>query len=137
MPIRPFRVCHWVRCCQIDILKMRQPLIDMEKASLEARPGDPFLMQPIKEGGVFRPGIGGTTTCVVTDRWGNVVSATPSANVHRPTVDGGTTGVTYGNRLRSLNTTPGHPNCIEPGKRPAHYTHADIGAERWQADFGD
>jgi gamma-glutamyltranspeptidase / glutathione hydrolase len=98
--------------------KMRQPLIDMKTASLEARPGDPYLMQPIKEGGVFRPGIGGTTTCVVADRWGNVVSATPSANVHRPTVDGGTTGVTYGNRLRSLNTTPGHPNCVEPGKRP-------------------
>jgi len=30
----------------------------------------------------------------------------------------GPTGVSYGNRLRSLNTTPGHPNCIQPGKRP-------------------
>ncbi len=97
---------------------MRVPLIDMQNASLEARPGDPYLMQPIKEGGVFRPGIGGTTTCVVADRWGNVIAATPSANVHRPSLDGGTTGVTYGNRLRSLNTTPGHPNCIQPGKRP-------------------
>ena len=48
-----------------------------------------------------------------------MVSATPSANVDR-TADpmGGTTGVSYGNRLRSLNTTPGHPNCIKPGKRP-------------------
>ena len=97
---------------------MRVPLIDMQNASLEARPGDPYLMRPIKEGGVFRPGIGGTTTCVVADRWGNVIAATPSANVHRPSIDGGTTGVTYGNRLRSLNTTPGHPNCIQPGKRP-------------------
>ena len=26
--------------------------------------------------------------------------------------------MSYGNRLRSLNTTPGHPNCIQPGKRP-------------------
>jgi gamma-glutamyltranspeptidase/glutathione hydrolase len=26
--------------------------------------------------------------------------------------------VTQGNRLRSLNTTPGHPNRIQPGKRP-------------------
>ena len=33
-------------------------------------------------------------------------------------MDGGEAGVTYGNRLRSLNTTPGHPNCIQPGKRP-------------------
>ena len=47
-----------------------------------------------------------------------MVAATPSANVHRPTIDGGSTGVTYGNRLRSLNTTAGHPNCIQPGKRP-------------------
>ncbi|MEZ4684483.1 MAG: gamma-glutamyltransferase, partial [Caldilineaceae bacterium] len=65
----------------------------------------------------FEPAIAGTTTCVIADRWGNVVSATPSANVYH---DGGsgTTGVSYGNRLRSLNTTPGHPNCIQPGKRP-------------------
>lgn len=97
---------------------MRVPLIDMQTASLDARPGDPYLMQPVVEGGVFRPGTGGTTTCVVADRWGNVVAATPSANVHRPTIDGGSTGVTYGNRLRSLNTTAGHPNCIQPGKRP-------------------
>ena len=33
---------------------MRVPLIDMHTASLEARPGDPYLMQPVKEDGVFR-----------------------------------------------------------------------------------
>jgi gamma-glutamyltranspeptidase / glutathione hydrolase len=97
--------------------EIRRPLIDMNRAALEARPGDPYGMRPILESGVFRPGIGGTTTCVVTDRWGNMVAATPSANVH---LEGGCgqAGVSYGNRLRSLNTTPGHPNCIEPGKRP-------------------
>ncbi|MCZ6679064.1 MAG: gamma-glutamyltransferase [Candidatus Poribacteria bacterium] len=98
--------------------EIRRPLIDMQKASLEARPGDPYNMKPLAEGGVFRPGVGGTTTCVVADRWGNVVAATPSANVARESLDGGRAGVTYGNRLRSLNTTPGHPNCIAPGKRP-------------------
>ncbi len=98
--------------------QIRRPLIDMQAASLEARPGDPYQMKPLKEGGMFRPGIGGTTTCVVADRWGNVVAATPSANVHKDEPNGGLTGVTYGNRLRSLNTTPGHPNCIQPGKRP-------------------
>lgn len=98
--------------------ELRRPLIDRELASLEVRPGDPRRMLALREGGVYRPGGGGTTTCVVADRWGNVVSATPSANVHRPTVDGGMAGVTFGNRLRSLNTTPGHPNCIAPGKRP-------------------
>ena len=97
--------------------EIRRPLIDMKKASHEAQPGDVENMKPLKADGVFRPGVGGTTTCVVADRWGNVVSATPSANVYHA---GGTgsTGVSYGNRLRSLNTTPGHPNCIEPGKRP-------------------
>ncbi len=98
--------------------EIRRPLIDMEKASHEARPGDVVNMRPLKTDGVFRPGIGGTTTCVIADRWGNVVSATPSANVHFEDNLGGSTGVSYGNRLRSLNTTPGHPNCIETGKRP-------------------
>ena len=96
---------------------LRRPLIDMARASMEARPGDPIAMQPLKEGGVYRPGVGGTTTCVIADRWGNVIAATPSANVYH---EGGygRAGVSYGNRLRSLNTTPGHPNCIQPGKRP-------------------
>lgn len=100
-----------------DYTALRRPLIDLHHASQEARPGDPYAMQPLKGSGVFRPGVGGTTTCVVADRWGNMVAATPSANVYRA---GGTgrAGVSYGNRLRSLNTTPGHPNCIQPGKRP-------------------
>ncbi|MCC6457209.1 MAG: gamma-glutamyltransferase [Caldilineaceae bacterium] len=96
---------------------LRRPLIDLSRASQEARPGDPYGMQPRNGSGVFRPGIGGTTTCVVADRWGNMVAATPSANVcHQGGY--GRAGVTFGNRLRSLNTTPGHPNCIQPGKRP-------------------
>ena len=100
-----------------EYTQLRQPLIDMGQAALDARPGDPLGMKAVQEGGVFQPGVGGTTTCVVADRWGMVVSATPSANVYHA---GGTgsTGVSYGNRLRSLNTTPGHPNCIAPGKRP-------------------
>jgi gamma-glutamyltranspeptidase/glutathione hydrolase len=97
---------------------IRRPLIDMQKASHEARPGDVNNMEPLKADGVFRPGVGGTTTCAVADRWGNVVAATPSANVYHAGGMVGPTGVSYGNRLRSLNTTPGHPNCIQPGKRP-------------------
>jgi gamma-glutamyltranspeptidase/glutathione hydrolase len=97
---------------------IRRPLIDIRKASREVRPGDPLGMQALKGSSVYRPGIGGTTTCVVADRWGNVISATPSANVPRNVRDGGKAGVTMSNRLRSLNTTPGHPNCIQPGKRP-------------------
>lgn len=97
--------------------EIRRPLIAMNQASQEARPGDPYRLKPLKGSGLFRPGVGGTTTCVVADRWGNVVAATPSANVYHQG-GSGRTGVSYGNRLHSLNTTPGHPNCIQPGKRP-------------------
>ncbi|MHB1000448.1 MAG: gamma-glutamyltransferase family protein [Armatimonadota bacterium] len=95
---------------------IRRPLIDLQHASQEVRPGDPYSMRPLTEPGVSKPGPGGTTTCVVADRWGNFVAATPSANAEDS--DGGSAGVTYSNRLCSLNTTPGHPNCIAPGKRP-------------------
>ncbi len=101
-----------------EYTRLRRELIDPQHASLEARPGDPYGMQPLAGSGLFRPAPGGTTTCVVADRWGNVVSATPSANVMRGRHEGGRAGVTFGNRLRSFNTTPGHPNCIQAGKRP-------------------
>jgi gamma-glutamyltranspeptidase/glutathione hydrolase len=78
-------------------------------------------MQPLKrqnaqDGVPDKIPIQDTTTCVVADRWGNFVAATPSCNLvgNKP----GPSGVTQGNRLRSLNTTPGHPNRIQPGKRP-------------------
>lgn len=101
-----------------EYTQLRRPLIDLAHAAQEARPGDPRNLKALKGPGVFRPGPGGTTTCVVADRWGNVVAATPSANVHHENPMGGRAGVSFGNRLRSLNTTPGHPNCIAPGKRP-------------------
>src|SRR5207302_1615090 len=66
-----------------------------------------------------RRGLGGpakdTTTCLVADAQGNVVAATPSGFSG---VVAGKTGVYLGTRLQSFNTWEGHPNCIEPGKRP-------------------
>ncbi len=96
--------------------QLRRTLIDMNKASTGVRPGDPVNMKALKGPGTYRPGNGGTTTCVVADRWGNIVAATPSGN--QPYAVCQELGVAHGNRLRSLNTTVGHPNCIEPGKRP-------------------
>jgi len=127
---------------------IRRPLIDPARASLQRRPGDPQKMQPLKArslesreppadrlqfGSIHYPlstlhspistihsppniPVQDTTTCVVADRWGNVVAATPSCNflTNRP----GPSGVNHGNRLRCLNTTPGHPNRVQPGKRP-------------------
>jgi len=99
-----------------EYTELRRPLIDMNKASTEVRPGDPVNMKAVKGTGTYRPGPGGTTTCVVADRWGNFVAATPSGN--QPYAVCEELGVAHGNRLRSLNTTAGHPNRIEPGKRP-------------------
>jgi gamma-glutamyltranspeptidase/glutathione hydrolase len=96
--------------------KLRRPLIDMDKASDEIRPGDPVNMKAVKDPGKYLPGQGGTTTCVVADRWGNMVAATPSGNPPYSVCK--ELGISHGNRLRSLNTTPGHPNRIQPGKRP-------------------
>ena len=96
--------------------KLRRSLIDMTKASDVIRPGDPIAMKAVATAEPYRPWQGGTTTCVVADRWGNMVSATPSGN--RPYAVCEELGVGHGNRLRSLNTTEGHPNRIEPGKRP-------------------
>lgn len=54
--------------------------------------------------------------CVV-DRWGNVIAATPSG-LSSTAGAAGRTGIIHGSRLTSLNTFKGHPNVIEPGKRP-------------------
>jgi gamma-glutamyltranspeptidase/glutathione hydrolase len=99
----------------------RRPQIDMDHASVDRRPGDPYHIQPRQEektnkGSASDIPVQDTTTCVVADRWGNLVAATPSCNMltNRP----GPSGVNQGNRVRCLNTTPGHPNRLEPGKRP-------------------
>lgn len=99
---------------------LRYRLIDMKKASAETRPGDPRRMKALLDKSKQRDNgakvsIRDTTTCVVVDRWGNMVVATPSG-WGGPIA--GKTGVKLGSRLQSLNLWPGHPNCLEPGKRP-------------------
>lgn len=98
---------------------IRRPLIDLKKASLIQRPGDPAKMKALLPEAETRAGLGGrpndTTTCVVADGAGNVIAATPSGwsgDVCGPT------GVWLGSRLQSFNTWKGHPNAIAAGKRP-------------------
>ena len=89
----------------------------MGTASLQVRPGDPRHMRPLKTPAPTTPSQGGTTTLCVADRWGNVIAATPSGLGSTAGV-AGDTGIIHGSRLVSLNTWNGHPNCIQPGKRP-------------------
>jgi gamma-glutamyltranspeptidase/glutathione hydrolase len=102
-----------------DYTDLRRPLIDLRRASLEQRPGDPRKGKALLDAAEARTGLGGpasdTTTCLVADGLGNVVAATPSG---WSGVVAGPTGVWLGTRLQSFNTWKGHPNCIEPGKRP-------------------
>jgi gamma-glutamyltranspeptidase/glutathione hydrolase len=104
-----------------DYTRQRRTLIDPARASLERRPGDPWRMEALRSSTpdfpvAERKPTQDTTTCLVADRWGNVVAATPSCNLLTNTP--GPSGVNTGNRVRSLNTAPGHPNQIFPGKRP-------------------
>lgn len=97
--------------------RIRRPLIDMKKASLEIRPGDPYNMKPVKQLTSPSDSRRGTTMMCVADRWGNVIAATPSGLDSIAGV-AGETGIMHGTRLTSLNTRKGTPNVIEPGKRP-------------------
>ncbi|MHC4402646.1 MAG: gamma-glutamyltransferase, partial [Planctomycetota bacterium] len=81
---------------------LRQALIDVDQASLERRPGDPGGMRALRslgetDGSASTIPVQDTTTCVVADRWGNVVAATPSCNLvgNQP----GPSGVVQGNRV--------------------------------------
>jgi gamma-glutamyltranspeptidase/glutathione hydrolase len=102
----------------------RRGLIDLEHASLTRRPGDPragkTLLDPAADPAERRvkartATAHDTTTCIVVDRWGNMVAATPSG---WSGVLAGDTGVWLGSRLQSFNLWPNHPDVIEPGKRP-------------------
>jgi gamma-glutamyltranspeptidase/glutathione hydrolase len=98
---------------------LRRPLIDMKKSSQVQQPGDPRKMKALLDKADLPKGPGGpnqdTTTCVVVDKFGNAVAATPSGFSG---VLMGKTGIWLSSRLQSFNTWEGHPNCIEPGKRP-------------------
>lgn len=95
----------------------RRKLIDPDKASMESRPGDlgPKLPPPSANGS---SNLVHDTTCVnVVDSRGNAFSATPSG-AWLPSVIAGDTGIPLSTRLQSFVVTAGHPNQLQPGKRP-------------------
>lgn len=103
-----------------DYTAMRRELIDANHASTEQQSGDPFQMQPLlgyppQDHQVTSGHSSDTTNCLVADRWGNVVAATPSG---WGGVIAGDTGVELGSRMIGLNTWENHPSIVAPGKRP-------------------
>jgi gamma-glutamyltranspeptidase/glutathione hydrolase len=100
-----------------------------EEASPELRPGspggrEPRLPSPAAADAPISPGVGeptrrGDTVHVdVVDRWGNMVSATPSGGW----LDGApvipSLGFCLGTRAQMFWLEEGLPNSLEPGKRP-------------------
>lgn len=78
--------------------------------------GDPTMGDPtVSARGETR---GDTCHVDAADRHGNLVSATPSGGwlQSSPVVPG--LGFPLGTRAQIFNLEEGHPNCLEPGKRP-------------------
>jgi gamma-glutamyltranspeptidase/glutathione hydrolase len=111
-----------------DYASVRRSLIDEAHASMEQRPGDPINGKPLMNAAPS-PALTGAstvpenerandTTCVnVIDKDGNLFSATPSG-AWLPAVAAGDTGVLLGQRMQSFLLEAGHPNVLEPHKRP-------------------
>jgi gamma-glutamyltranspeptidase/glutathione hydrolase len=111
-----------------DYAAIRRGLIDNTRASLEHRPGDPVngrsLLNsppspaPTGQSSVPEAERANDTTCVnAIDKDGVLFSATPSG-AWLPAVVAGDTGVLMGQRMQSFLLEAGHPNVLEPGKRP-------------------
>jgi len=103
----------------------RRKWVDPAQASRELRPGGwpPLIADTVLDvdaafaaagGGTY----GDTTKLEVIDAAGNMVSATPSGGwlMSSPVVPG--LGFPLGTRGQMFSLAPGHPNCLEPGKRP-------------------
>jgi len=101
----------------------RRKLVDPAKASMEDRPGDlpPGRKREPKtdpEGPWPTTHGGDTTQCDAIDRFGNMISITPSGAwfMASPVIPG--LGFPLGTRGQMFELDPEHPNCLAPGKRP-------------------
>jgi len=103
----------------------RRQLIDRNHASLADRPGGEMSPRPrerpLHEGGEAAwPTMhgGDTTKCDAVDRFGNMISITPSGGwfMSSPAIPG--LGFPLGTRGQMFELDPQHPNCLAPGKRP-------------------
>ena len=107
--------------------RMRRPLIDARRASLEQRPGDPISGTALlNDSRASRPAAaddvkehGDTTSVQVADADGNLFSATPSSGwLLGGAFVAGATGVPMSNRMQAFSLDPKSPNILAGGKRP-------------------
>lgn len=103
-----------------DYLAKRLRLINPQTAFQTQEPGNPYtgealLGKPPRDHVITSGRSSDTSSCLVADQWGNVVSATPSG---WGGVRAGDTGVELNSRMIGLTTWEGHPSYLVPGKRP-------------------
>jgi gamma-glutamyltranspeptidase/glutathione hydrolase len=96
----------------------RRTLIDPDRASMELRAGNAPAYVPREKKGGLDIHKGDTTHLDAADQWGNLLSATPSGGWFRssPVIEG--LGFPLGTRMQMFSLDPGHPNSLQPGKRP-------------------
>jgi gamma-glutamyltranspeptidase/glutathione hydrolase len=101
-----------------EYAEARRRLIDPGRASMELRPGNAPAYAPVERKGGLDIHKGDTTHLDTADRWGNLMSATPSGGWFRssPVVEG--LGFPLGTRMQLFSLAPGQPNSLQPGKRP-------------------
>lgn len=103
----------------------RRKMIDAQRSSAAFRPGvfgDRRPLHPSDQPGLVRPlpdalASKDTTSLNIATTDGVMFSATPSG-AWMPSVIAAPTGIPLTQRAQSFLMIPGHPNVVEPGKRP-------------------
>jgi gamma-glutamyltranspeptidase/glutathione hydrolase len=99
---------------------LRRTLIDPVLASLDQRPGDARAMRPLLDGAAAPAQSWGPGTIHVTaaDGNGNMIAVTASGGwiPSSPVIEA--LGFPLGSRMQTFFLDEGHPNSLQPGKRP-------------------
>lgn len=100
--------------------EIRRKLIDVRRASMDHRPGDPVRMRALLDGDAAQPRSWGPGTIHVTaaDGRGNMIACTASGGwiPSSPVID--TLGFPLGSRMQTFYLDEKHANALLPGKRP-------------------
>ena len=96
----------------------RRRLIDPDRCFPGMRPGNAGLSGPRELKNLSQASPGDTTHLDAADRWGNMLSATPSGGwiSSSPLIKG--MGFPLGTRLQMFYLDPSRANALQPGKRP-------------------